>query len=374
MAALVGGAAIAVASGRGAIALALRLSGLAAPADEVIVTGYTCVAVPAGVLAGGGRPRYADVDPGTGNMSPATVAMQMTERTGAVVVQHLLGNPAPTRAIRDASRPGIWIVEDAAHALGSRVGDDLVGQHGDWAIYSTEQSKSLSTGQGGILVAVSDRARERLETFAGSGRTWSRSRTRRWLIRIGAERLAFGFVPAGRPQPGQILVRLLHRSGLASVSSRDEAELAGGMPAWRLAMLPDQLAEIGVRQLARLDAILDHRRSVAARYEQTLDGIGQRLAVEPDARPVWLRYPVLVDDADSVGPAMRERGWSLGGRWFGTPIYPSDADPLRVGYVPGSCPQAERLAGRMLNLPTHPLVSERLADRLAADLRRVLGA
>ena len=373
LATVLGGPAVAVASCRGALALALRASGLDPARDEVIVTGFTCVAVPAGVLAGGGRPRYADIDASTGNMTAESVVRATTERTGAVIVQHFLGNPAPTRAIRDASEASTWIIEDAAHALGSRIDGGLVGTHGDWAVFSTEQSKSLSTGQGGVLIAISERARQRLAGLAALDETWTAKRTRRWLVRVGLERLAFGATPFGRLMPGQMLVRVLHRTGLASISSRDDEEVDGGMPAWRLAALPDPLAELGLRQLGRLEAIIAHRRSIAARYDETLAGVGRRLATTAGAEPVWLRYPVLVDDAEMVAPAMADRGWGLGGRWFDAPIYPADTNGPAVGYEPGTCPEAERLSGRIINLPTHPLVTTRLADRLAADLRTAIG-
>src|SRR4051812_39873340 len=75
-----GGPAVAVASGRGAIALALEASDIRQPKNEVIVTGFTCVAVPAGVIGGGGIPRYADIDDQTGNLTASSVAQATTGR------------------------------------------------------------------------------------------------------------------------------------------------------------------------------------------------------------------------------------------------------------------------------------------------------
>jgi len=361
----------ALASARGAIAAALSASGIG-PGDDVVVTGYTCVAVPAAVRSVGARPVYADVDRGTGNVTVGSVAAAMTPTSRAVIVQHFLGNPAPTGAIRASLGPDVVIVDDAAHALGSTHRGRPVGLDGDWTVLSTEQSKSLSTGQGGLLAAVSARALE----------AWTRVRptsvtptghTRRWAARVGVERLAFAFTPGGWRFPAAVAVRTGHRVGLARISSRDPLEAVGGMPAWRGAPMPAALAEIGNRQLSRIQRILDHRARIADRYERSLAGRIGLLEVDGSADVRWLRFPVVVPDGDAAERSMRDLGWELGPRWFSGPIHPGDVPPDSVGYRPGTCPVAEWLGARIINLPTHPLVSDRLAERLAGDLLRAVG-
>jgi hypothetical protein len=71
---------------------------------------------------------------------------------------------------------------------------------------------------------------------------------------------------------------------------------------------------------------------------------------------------------------LRRSGWDLGGRWFSAPIYPPTNDERVFGYAAGTCPNAERLATQMLNLPTHPLVTAGVARRLTAVLRGAIGA
>ncbi len=361
-----GGPAQAVASGRGALVRALEGCGPSA-GDDVVVTGWTCVAVPAAVMACGLKPLYADID-GTGNMTVESAVDALTPRTRAVIVQHTLGNPAPTAQIRAALPADIWIIEDLAHAVGSTLDGRVVGRDGDWAVVSTEQSKVLNTGQGGVLAATSERAREHSAQPRHAG--GSRRHAQRWLLRTGLERLAWSLRVGDRDWPAQVVDRSLLRLGLARVSSADDQELSGGVPAWRIADLDASLAQLGLRQLSRLDAIIDHRRRIAAIYASMLDGQIESLTVLPGGDPVWLRYPVLLADGEEAALRLRRRGWAMGGRWFNHPIYPP-TDPGALGYVDGSCPDGERLGRRILNLPTHPLVREAMASELARDVLAV---
>jgi len=251
---LAGGQAIAVASGRGAIALALRMSGVG-EGDDVVVTGFTCVAVPIAARMVGATVQYADVDGSTGNVSPRTVESALTPRTRAVVVQHFLGNPAPVAAVRAIVPSDVVVIEDAVHAFGSRQADGrLVGGAADWAVFGTEQSKPLSTGQGGVLVAVSSRAAAATAHLAGLPR-WSTARTRRWLLRIGLDRLAAALAAPLGASAAEVAHRLVHRAGLSAVSSADELESGGHAPLWRQARLSPALAEIGLEQLRRRDGM-----------------------------------------------------------------------------------------------------------------------
>jgi len=369
-----GGIVLPVASARGALTLALRASGVEA-CHEVVVTGFTCVAVPAAVMASGAKPVYADIDPNTGNVTPETVLGAISPRTKAVIVQHTLGNPAPTRAIRAVLPPETVVIEDAVHALGSTVEGHLVGREGDWAVFGTEHSKAFSTGQGGVLAAISDRAQAALSGLDPIG-AWSDGRTRRWSARIALDRLAW--VPRGLfGRRASTVTMQLVRQVVRSVSSEDRFERNGGLAAWRLARLPPQLAGIGLRQLKRLHAIVAHRRKLAGLYESALargvtEGKLGLLRCAPDVSPVWLRYPVVVPDPEATLARMRRRGFELAPRWFSQVVYPPGTDLRTIGYVPGMCPGGEELAARILNLPTHPLIEPELAERVATNLLRVL--
>src|SRR5438309_12079248 len=87
--------------------------------DEVVLPGYTCVAVPNAVRFAGARPRYADIDPLTFNVTAETCERVLTRRTRALIVAHTYGLPAPMGELRElAEARGLYLIEDAAHALG----------------------------------------------------------------------------------------------------------------------------------------------------------------------------------------------------------------------------------------------------------------
>ena len=127
---------IAVNTGTSALHLALAMLGLEA-GDEVIVPSLTFVATPQAVLAAGATPIFCEVDPDTLNIDVADVAGRITPRTRAVMPVHYGGVPCDMTALLGlARRHGLRVVEDAAHAFGSRYRGKPVGSFGDIACFS----------------------------------------------------------------------------------------------------------------------------------------------------------------------------------------------------------------------------------------------
>jgi dTDP-4-amino-4,6-dideoxygalactose transaminase len=164
-----------------AIALALHLCGVG-PLTEVITTPITCTATNDAIVTRGGRIAWADVDPLTGNIDPASVAALVTPRTKAVIAVDWGGRACDYDALRKAA-PGIPIIEDAAHAfLSTRHGRSIahsagyafvgeVPQGGDYVCWSTGAIKHLTTGMGGFLLPPSDQLeRARLLRWHGLDR------------------------------------------------------------------------------------------------------------------------------------------------------------------------------------------------------------
>jgi len=108
--------AVGLASGTGALQLALRAVGIG-PGDEVITTAHTFFATAEGVSQLGARPVFVDIDPRTYNIDPNLVEAAITERTRAVLPVHLYGQPADMRSLRDiCTRHGLWLIEEDAQA------------------------------------------------------------------------------------------------------------------------------------------------------------------------------------------------------------------------------------------------------------------
>lgn len=165
------GHAIAMSNGTVTLDAALRALELN-PGDEVIVTPRSFVASASCVLLAGGVPVFADVDPDSQNITPATIAAVMTPRTRGIIPVHLAGWPCDMPAIMDLARThGLWVIEDCAQAHGARIGDRTVGSFGTIGSYSFCQDKIMSTGgEGGMIVTDDASLFARIWSFKDHGK------------------------------------------------------------------------------------------------------------------------------------------------------------------------------------------------------------
>lgn len=140
---------VAVSSCTSGLMMVLRAFGLT---GEVIVPSFTFFATGHAVLWNGLRPVFADCDEETWNVDPADVERKISERTSAILVVHLYGNPCDVEALtRVASRKHLKLIFDAAHGFGSRHRGNPVGQFGDAEVFSLSPTKLLVAGEGGLV-------------------------------------------------------------------------------------------------------------------------------------------------------------------------------------------------------------------------------
>jgi dTDP-4-amino-4,6-dideoxygalactose transaminase len=176
--------AITTTSGSGALEIACRAAGLK-PGDEVITTPYTFVASSSCILNSLALPVFVDIDPLSYNLNPDLVEQAITGRTRVILPVHFGGNIADmTRLQEIARRHNLFIIEDSAQAQGaSLTGDRWAGTLGDIGIFSLQQSKVLTCGEGGILT-TNDPA---LASLAWSLRHYGRTETGLWYqhFRLG---------------------------------------------------------------------------------------------------------------------------------------------------------------------------------------------
>ena len=136
------------------------------PGDEIVTTPITDMGALAPILYQGAIPVFADVDAQTGNVTAATVADALSERTVAIVATHLFGNPCEIEAIRAlADERGIPVVEDCAQAFLSRRAGRLVGTIGAIGCFSSQQGKHMTTGEGGLVVTPDPAYTRRVRMF-----------------------------------------------------------------------------------------------------------------------------------------------------------------------------------------------------------------
>lgn len=162
--------AIGVTNGTVAIVLALRALGIGA-GDEVIVPPYTFLATATAVLEVNAQPIFADIDAGTWCLDPDAVEAAITPRTRAIIPVHLAGQPADLDRLQTiATRHGLALIEDCAHAHGSVWKDRPVGAIGDIGTWSFQASKNLTAGEGGMVTTNNAELAERLGSLHNCGR------------------------------------------------------------------------------------------------------------------------------------------------------------------------------------------------------------
>jgi perosamine synthetase len=153
--------ALATTSGTTALHSAFFALGLE-PGDEVLAPSYTFFATVMPLFVVNAIPVLVDVEPDTGNIDPADIERHITDRTRAIVVVHLWGNPVDMAAVMSiARRHDLRVVEDCSHAHGARCQGQPVGTFGDAAVFSLQGKKLVAAGQGGMLVTASDEIFER---------------------------------------------------------------------------------------------------------------------------------------------------------------------------------------------------------------------
>lgn len=162
--------AIALPSCTSAIHLALAARGVG-PGNEVIVPDLTWIASAAPVSYVGAAPIFADVDPATWCLTAETIRRRLTPRTKAIIAVDLYGSMPPLDEIRDlADERGLFLIEDAAEGLGSTLNGRPAGSFGHVGVFSFHGSKTLTTGEGGMLVTDDEGLHQRALFLRDHGR------------------------------------------------------------------------------------------------------------------------------------------------------------------------------------------------------------
>lgn len=327
--------AVSVSSCTAALELGFRAMRLPAGARVLVPAITFCGAVEA-VVHAGLVPVLADVDALTGQMSPATAAAAAREAGGvqALLALHYAGYPAPVEALADAAAvPLDRVVEDAAHALGTRVGPELVGGLSRATCFSFYATKNLPIGEGGMLTTKDEELAAWVRTARMHGMTsdaW-----RRYL-------------------PGGSWRYSVREAGLK-------------------ANLSDVHAAIGRAQLRHLDDWQRRRHELAARYAAGLDHlVGLDLPRSPArGEHAWHLYVVRV--RPEFGISRDELSSVLADQGIGTSVHfiPLHHMPRfrDVGVLPrAGLPGADRVFTEILSLPFHQGLTDIEVDTVCAAL------
>jgi len=161
--------AVAVASGTAALFIAVAAAGIG-PGDEVIVPAYTFISTAICALMRNAIPVFVDIDPKTLTIDPEKIEEKVTSRTRAIIPVHLNGHPAHMNEIMAiAKKHNLILIEDCAQAHGAKYRGRLVGTIGDMGVFSFQQKKNLTTGDGGMLITNNEELAKKACSFRSFG-------------------------------------------------------------------------------------------------------------------------------------------------------------------------------------------------------------
>lgn len=331
------------------------------PGSEVLVPVPTSVVVANAVRYTGATPVFVDCRADTWNMDLDVAGQLVTERTRALVLQHTFGNPADIEgALALGRRHDIDVIEDCVHALGARHRGRPVGSFGRGAFFSTEETKTISSTMGGMAVTDDDAIAASLRRLQARCAQPTRWLAAKYLLKL------VGYQVLTQPRLHRytrpLYEALGRRNPLPYATSPEER--SGGRPPDYEQRLSNGQAALALRQLRRLDVNIAHRRRIAAVYARELATIGGAPPPTVDGdEPCFVRFPLCVADREAAARAIRPH--AVPGLWFTSVLEEADT-AAHGGYRAGACPVAEAAAQHLLNLPTHPRVTEADAAAIAA--------
>src|SRR5208337_4568524 len=346
------------ASGRMAFFTLMQSLGIG-KGDEVIIPGFTCSVVPNAIIRTGAIPVYSDIDPDTLGSDAAAIGQCITPRTKMIVAQHSFGIPCNIDEIADLARSkDIFLVEDSALALDSRIRGKSVGTWGDAAFFSTDHSKPLNTMIGGMLFTSHKDIFENLKRATGNIPDLSEGHQKNLYRRFNYERK--NYIPSHYP-------RSIIRETLIDTLSKfigkkpvflesDYTAQASGTPGYPYpAKMPAFLAQLGLFELDRWTNEKRKRKALLREYISGSETVPDQIHIpdayyEKEKEIVPLRYIFRSPQADSLRKKVGKY-IDVKGMWFLDPVICCPEGPHALGYSAGNCVNSEEVCSDILNMP-----------------------
>jgi len=312
--------AIGVNSGTDALFLSLKALGVG-PGDEVITTPFTFIAT-AGVIANcGAKPVFTDINPKTFNIDSSKIEEKITEKTKAILPVHLFGQMADMDEIMDIARKhNLYVVEDAAQAIGATYRVKKAGSIGDIGCLSFFPSKNLGAyGDGGMIVTNNEELANKIRLLKNHGSS-----------------------PMGK-----------YLNLIIGTNSRLDAL---------------QAAILRVK-LKYLSGWSKKRAEIASYYNNALKGVGDIITpiVKPDRNHIFHQYTIRTAQRDKLQQYLKEKEISTM-IYYPLPLHLQPAFEY-LGFKEGDFPEAEKTSKEVLSLPIYPEISQKDQDFITKEIK-----
>ena len=330
--------AVAVGSCTAALHLSLLALGIE-PGDEVITTPFTFAATVNVILHVGATPIFVDVDRETMNIDVAQIESRITGRTKAILPVHFAGRPCHMDMIQSlAEKHGLWVIEDAAHAIEARYRGRKIGTISPVTCFSFYVTKNITTVEGGMVCTEDDHLAAKIRVAALHG---------------------------------------LSADAWARFSDDGYKHYEVVCPGFKYNMT-DVQAAIGLCQLKRIDNWLRRRQEIWQQYDEGLSGLPCQVPVPVEEGTVHARhlYTVLLDldqlrlTRDQVMLALHERGIGTGVHYRSVHLHKYYQD--RFGFEAADFPNATWISDRTISIPLAGELLDEDVARIVRSLREVL--
>ncbi len=344
-------------SGRTALQKALEALEIKS-GDEILVQGYTCMVVSNAIIWAGGKPIYVDVNDNY-NMNPADLEKKITKKSKVLIIQHTFGFPAQLdELLAIAKKHNLKIIEDCAHSLGATYKKKYTGTFGDIGMFSFGTDKIISSIRGGALITNDQQLAQTLISIKNKLPVPPRKKVFQYLLTIP-------FFAIGKPlyniKIGKALLALTKKLNITGRIMYEKEKRGVHVP-WFPAKMANAFGVLLLHQLKQINKLNTHRRDIAQIYHEMI--LKRHILPKRDDNHVYLRYTLSVKNPEKLNIFMKQRAILLG-NWYNTIIAPHDCDIIASKYKIGSCPHAEMLAKKSINLPTNRHISKTDAKRIA---------
>lgn len=311
--------AVAVNSGTAALDIAVGALGLK-PGDEAITTPLTFAATSNALVYNGVKPVFADIDAHTWNIDLVDVRRKITPKTKAIIFVDYSGQPCDIDELKAiAKERGLFLIEDAAHALGASYKGKRIGTQADMTIFSFHPVKHITTGEGGMVTTDNEALHKKM--------------------------------------------LLLRNHGI----DRDAGTRYGPNAGWAYDMkvlgrnyrITDFQCALGISQFKRLDEFIEKRRKLVALYRKLLPSDVQAIVEKDDRQSAWHLFPVLVPkgmDRDAVFQKMRKANIGVNVHYI--PVYRHSYYQQHHPANPKDYPATEDVFSRLITLPLFSKMTE----------------
>jgi perosamine synthetase len=290
-----------VATSNGTTALHLAVTALGIKeGDEVIVPDLTFISPVNVVLYNRAIPVIVDVEEENWGLDPEKVRKAITNKTKAIIVVHLYGNPAKVSELKEiAEEKGIYLIEDCAEAHGAEYEGKKVGNFGDIACFSFYANKVITTGEGGMCLTDDEGLYEKMQILRDHGMTKEK---RYWHEVVGYN--------------------------------------------YRMTGLQ---AALGLAQLKKIDKFIERKREIARLYQELLEGVVTVQRDPPNGKSIFWLFSILTEKRDELAEYLAKNGVET--RKF---FYPVHEMPPYVEFTKSSYPISKKLSRIGMNLPSYP--------------------